>query len=138
MAVNAPPQSPEQLRYARLLDWGTRAGLVLLVVAFALYVAGVLPAHVPPQQLPGLWSQPVGAYLAATGTPTGWSWLTHLGRGDMAALLGIAWLAACSVPCLLALLPLAQARSDRWLVALCLAEAVVIATAASGWIAGGH
>ena len=138
MAVNAPRQSAEQLRYARLLGWGTRIGFVLLVVAFALYVAGILPALVPPQRLPGLWSQPVGAYLATTGTPTGWNWLAHLGRGDMAALVGIAWLAACSVPCLLALLPLAQARGDRWLVALCLAESFVIAAAASGVVSGGH
>lgn len=138
MAVTVPQQSPEQLRYARMLDWGTRAGLVLLVVAFAVYVSDAIPAHVAPQQLPQLWSQPVGAYLAATGTPTGWGWIAHLGRGDMAALVGIAWLAACSMPCLLALLPLARARGDRWLAALCLAEVAVIATAASGWVAGGH
>lgn len=137
--MSAPSrQSAEQLRYARLLDWGTRIGIVLLVASFALYVAGTLPSAVPPQRLPQLWSKPVGAYLAATGVPTGWAWLAHLGQGDMAALVGVAWLAACSVPCLLALVPMARARGDRWLVALCVAEAVVIAAAASGLIAGGH
>jgi hypothetical protein len=126
------------MRYASLLGWGTRAGLVLLVVSFAVYVSGTMPSLVPPQQLPQLWSQPVGAYLAATGAPTGWNWLVHLSRGDMAALASIAWLAACSVPCLLALLPLARARGDRWLIAMCVAEALVIAAAASGLISGGH
>lgn len=136
--MSAVRQSPEQLRYARLLDWGTRAGLVLLVASFALYAFGVLPSFVPPQQLPQLWSQPVGAYLAATGTATGWGWLAHLDHGDTAALVGIAWLAACSVPCLLALVPLARGRGDTRFVALCVAEVLVIAAAASGLIAGGH
>ena len=95
-------------------------------------------AQAPPQQLPQLWSQPVGSYLAATGAATGWNWLAHLHLGDMAALSGIAWLAACSAPCLLALLPLARARGDRGLVALCVGEVLVIAAAASGLISGGH
>ena len=34
-------QAPEQLRYARLLDWGTHLGLVVLVLTFAAYVAGL-------------------------------------------------------------------------------------------------
>lgn len=134
----APAQAPEQARYATVLVWGTRLGLAVLAFSFAAQVFGWLPSLVPPEQLPGLWNLPIDRYRALTGSPAGWGWVAQLGHGDMAGVAGIAILAGCSVPCLLALLPLYSARRDRAFVAICLAEAVVIALAATGWLAGGH
>jgi hypothetical protein len=131
-------QSVEQLRYARWLEAGSRLGLLLLVLSFAGYGSGLLAADVPLQRLPELWSLPVGQYLAQTQAPTGWGWLARLGRGEGASMAGIAVLAACSLPCLLALLPLYLRRGDRAYVLLCLAEVAVIMLAASGWLTGGH
>ena len=125
-------------RYARWLDWGTRLGLVVLLLSFAAYALGVAPAAVPPEQLPQLWSQPLAQYLAQSGAPTGWAWVAALPRGDALALLGIVMLAGCSVPCLLALVPLAWQRGERRFAWLCVAVAVVVAVAASGLIGGGH
>ncbi len=133
-----PVQPPEQLQYARLLDWGTRVGMVVLVVSFAAYVFGWAEAHVPPQRLVELWNQPVGRYLELTGSPQGWGWLALLHRGDIAGLAGIAVLAGCSVLCLLSLVPLYRASGDRAYVGICLAEIVILLLAASGWLAGGH
>jgi hypothetical protein len=81
---------------------------------------------------------PVGEFLRASGSPTGWQWVTMLGRGDMAGLLGIAILAGCSLPALLSLVPLFARRGERALALLCVLEVLVIALAASGWITGGH
>lgn len=131
-------QSPEQLRYARLLDWGTRIGLVLLIVSFVAYVLGLAEAHVPPERLPQIWQHPVGRYLELTGSPTGWGWLALVHRGDIAGLVGIAVLAGCSVLCLLALVPMYLRRGDRAYAALCVAEAAVVVLAASGVLAAGH
>jgi hypothetical protein len=131
-------QSAEQLLYARWLEWGTRLGLVALVGLFALYVGGWRAPQVPLDQVPKLWNQPVGEYLRATGAPSGWQWLYRLRQGDVANLLGIVIMAGCSVPCLLALLPLALRRGDRLLAVLCVAEAAVIILAASGVIGGAH
>jgi hypothetical protein len=131
-------QAPEQLRYARLLDWGTRAGLAVLLLSFAAYVLGLVDAQVPPERLAALWGQPVDRFLALTGTPTGWGWLALLRRGDMAGLLGISILAGSSVLCLLALVPLYWARRDKAYVAICLAEVAVLVLAASGWLTAGH
>lgn len=137
--MNEPLQQPrEQLRYAQLLEWGSRLGLLLLVGSFAAYVLGWLPALVSPQRLPELWGQPVAVFLQQSGQPAGWDWLAFAGHGDVMPLLGIAVLATCSVPALLALVPLYHARGDRAFVALCLAEAVVLLLAASGWLSGGH
>jgi len=76
----------QQLRYALLLDWGGRIGLVVLVLSFAAYVLGLAEAHVPVQRLPELWQHPVARYLELTQTPTGWGWLALVRRGVPAVL----------------------------------------------------
>lgn len=131
-------QAPEQLLYARLLDRCTRIGLVVLVLSFAAHVLGLAPAHVAVERLPEVWGQPVDRFIALTGSPKGWDWLPLLHRGDMAGLAGIALLAGCSIPCLLAVTPVYLRRHERGFALLCLAEVAVMALAASGWLAGGH
>ena len=127
-------QSAPQLRYARLLEWGTWVGLVVLVASFVAMVAGWLPAHVPPEQLPQLWAQPVGDYLARTGSPQGWGWLALLQHGDMLGLAGIGILAGCSAIALLALVPMYLAGRDRAFLFLTLLQVAVLLAAASGWM----
>jgi hypothetical protein len=127
-----------QLRYAQWLAIGSRVGLAVLVASFAAYVAGWIAPLVPLDQLPTLWNQPVAQYLKTTGQPTGWGWLALLHRGDVLNLVGIALLASCSLPCLLAVLPLYARAHDRAFVAICALEVVVLAFAASGIIGGGH
>ena len=127
-------QSAPQLRYARLLEWGTWVGLVVLVGSFVAMVAGWLPAHVSTEQLPQLWAQPVGDYLAQTGSPQGWGWLALLQHGDMLGLAGIGILAGCSAVALLALVPMYLAGGDRAFLFLTLLQVAVLLAAASGWM----
>lgn len=131
-------QPPEQDRYAHLLDWSTRVGFVVLVLSFGAYLLQLTAPLVPPEQLPALWHQPVGQYLAATGSPTSWRWVHLLGHGDIAGLLGVVLLVGCSLVCLAALLPIYLRRSERAYAALVLAEMAVLALAASGLLTGGH
>ena len=127
-----------QLRYARLLDWGTRIGLAALVISFVIYNAGMLPSQVPRHRLPELWGEPVARYLELTGAPTGWQWVTMLQHGDVLGFVGIAVLAGCSGVCLLSLLPLYRRRGDRAYLGLCLAQMAVLLVAAAGVFGGGH
>jgi len=139
MAVNEPSasmQPPEQLRYARWLEWSTRVGMTVLLLAFSAYVFGLAESHVPVSRLPELWVHPVGRFLELSESPAGWGWLALLHRGDIAGLLGIAILAGTSAWCLLALLPIYLARGER-AFAVCLAEVAVIVLAASG-LAAAH
>lgn len=135
-----PPvvQPVENLRYAQLLDWGTRVGLAVLVVSFAAYVLGLLEAHVPVSRLPEVWSHPVARYLELTQSPTGWGWMALIHRGDIAGLGGIVILTGCSLVCLLALVPIYLKRGDRAYAVLCLLEVAVVVLAASGVLTGGH
>lgn len=131
-------QQVEAQRYARLLDWGARIGVVALVLSFAAYVFGVLPPHVPLEQLPSVWNLPVGAYLQQTATPTGWGWLALAHKGDLSGLIGISILAGCSLPPLLGLIPLYVKRRDYVYAAICGMVAGVLVLAASGVLTGGH
>ena len=131
-------QKVEALRYAHLLDWGARIGVLALVLSFAAYVFGVLPPHVPLEQLPSVWNLPVGAYLQQTATPTGWGWLALSHKGDLSGLIGISILAGCSLPPLLGLIPLYLKRSDYVYAAICAMVSGVLVLAASGVLTGGH
>jgi len=124
--------------YARLLEWGTRAGLALLFLSFIAYVTGLLTPHVPLAQLPQLWNQPVGEYLRLTQSPQGWGWLELVSRGDFSNLLGIAVLASCSIPPLLAVIPLFRRQRAGAYAIICALEILVLLLAASGWLSAGH
>lgn len=128
--LSAP--SPEQLRYARVLDYGMKIGLIALIAGFLAYVAGIAPARVPLEELPRFWGLPVLDYLRETGVTGGWGWLAAPGSGDALAFAGIAVLAGASLPCLLALVPLYAARKDWTYLVITLLLSGVLTLAASG------
>ncbi|HOF29914.1 MAG TPA: hypothetical protein PK441_03630 [Burkholderiaceae bacterium] len=131
-------QKADALRYALLLDWGTRIGLISLVISFAAYLFGLLVPHVPLDQLPMVWNQPAKTFLQQTGTPTGWGWVRLAHKGDLSNLIGIALLAGCSIPPLLGLIPLYLKRRDFLYAGICGLITIVLVLAASGLLTGGH
>jgi hypothetical protein len=116
-----------------------KAGLLVLVVTFALYVAGVLTPHLPVEDLPRYWSMPVKDYLAATGIHAGWSWVLMLGKGDFLNFVGIAFLSGVTIACYLVVVPIFFRKKDRVYGWLAVVEVLVLALAASGLLkSGGH
>ncbi len=129
----------EQLAYAKLLDAGMKFGLLLLVVTFIIYLAGVLAPHVPVNDLPKYWEMPVHKYLAETGIHTGWSWLYMLGKGDVLNFAGIAFLAGVTLLCYIRIIPILFRNKDTLYGTLAILEVLVLALAASGVLkTGGH
>ena len=122
---------PEQLRYAAVLAACVRAGFLLLVVSFALYVLGVPPPRVPMDQLPQYWGLPVDQFVKATNTPTGWAWLATIRNSDMLNLVGIAVLSGASVVSSLAVLPIFARRGELVLFAIALVQLIVLVVSAS-------
>jgi hypothetical protein len=129
---------PEQLLYARWLDWGTRAGLALLAGTFAAYALGLAAPHVPFEELARLWSLPVDQYRAAAGAPAGWGWLRLALHGDYMNYLGIALLALSTLACMLRALPAFLARGERAYALMAALQVVVLAVAAAGLFGAGH
>ena len=135
---HAQEQRDESSRYALLLDWSTRLGVLVLLLAFSAYVFGILTPYVPLEQLPGLWNLPVSEYSQRTATPMGWGWLPLAYHGDLANLLGIALLASSSMAPLLGLLLLYAKRKDYVYAVICAVILIVLLLAASGLLTGGH
>lgn len=134
----APKQRSEQMRYAALLDVGAKVAFVVLVAAFAAYATGLLSAHIPREDLPQLWVLPLDAYLSRTGAPTRWDWIGLLAKGEYASIAGVALLSACSLPCLLAIVPQFWRRGERAMAVIAAAISLVLLLAASGWLIAGH
>jgi len=125
-------QPDEQLPYAAVMHWSTLAGFIVLIASFIAYVFNWLPASVPLEQLPHLWNLPTAEYLKATGTPTGWSWLFMMGKGDFASLLGIAILSGSSIACIVAIIPTYMRAKNNTYIAICVLEIIVLLLSASG------
>ncbi len=129
----------EQLAYAKLLDSGMKAGLLLLIVTFIVYLTGMLAPHVPVNDLPNYWKMPVHKYLVATGIHPGWAWLGMLGKGDFLNFIGIVFLAGVTIFCYLRIIPILLKKKDTIYAVLAVIEVLVLTLAASGVLkAGGH
>ena len=131
-------QPAEQALYARWLARGTKLSLVAMVLGYAVYVMGWLPAAMPPAEVARRWGLSAAEYVASSGAGAGWGWVQRLPDAQSLALGGVALLAACSLPALIGLVRAFRARGDTRCVMLAAAQVAVIVLAASGLVALGH
>jgi hypothetical protein len=131
--------SGEQMLYANILNKGMIVGILVLLVTYAIYMAGLLPTFVPVEDVPKYWGMSVAAFSHELGTPTGWGWLQSIGKGDYLNFVGIAILAAVSILCYAAIVPGLLRKKDTVLVVIVILEILVLSFAASGILkSGGH
>jgi len=123
------------LIYARWIDAWSRIALAVLVASFAAYLLGLFEPLVPLERLPGLWRLPAGRFVVEAGAPAGWGWLARLGQSDYLNFAGIALLATGTLAAYLRLFVWLAGRGERLFAALVLAQALVLAAAASGFAA---
>ena len=143
---NVQETRSEQLLYARVLEIGMYVGLAVLFITFGLYVSGIVEPVVPLDQVSSYWNQGVHEYLEAVNRdhlhlehpPTGWAWVTMLGKGDFLNFVGIAMLGGVTIICYLAIVPALLRKRDFAFVAMTLIEALVLSLAASGVLVVGH
>jgi hypothetical protein len=128
----------ERLHYASVLNVGMKLGLAVLAITLFIYVSGWLPTRVSVQDLPSVWSLSASAYVRAAEMPLGWRWILLLEQGDVLPLIGVALLSAVPMISVLALAPLYAARRDWIYLVIVIAQAAVIALAASGVFASFH
>jgi len=121
-------------RYAHWLAWSTRVAIVLLVLAYAAYVLGLLAPHVPIEQLPSLWQLSASQFLERTGVQPGLAWVTLVVHGDMLVLAAIAVVTSVSIACLAAVLPIFLRRGERAFAIMCGLQIAVLVLAASGFL----
>ena len=145
-AADIQETQDEQLLYARVLEIGMYIGLVILFITFGVYVSGIMAPAVPLDQVSSYWHLGVHDYLETVNQnhfqlahpPTGWAWLTMLGKGDFLNFIGIAILGGVTIICYLAIIPTLLRKKDNAYVAMALLEVIVLSLAASGILAVGH
>jgi len=136
----------EQVLYANILEKGMYIGLLLLFITFALYAFGIMTPVVPLSEIANYWNTSAHDYLVAINDnflhwdhlPLGWAWFTLLGKGDFLNFLPIAILSGVTIICYLAIVPGLFRRGDTAFAIMAIAEAVILAAAASGLLAVGH
>lgn len=138
MSDEARYASHEQRVYARWLDIGTRIGFIVLLASFVVLVLELVPPGVALEDLARHWHLPVDEFVRTTNAPTGWLWLGRLDEGDVLNYIGVAILAVMTIICYARVLPLFLGAHDRLFVAICVAEILVLLTAASGILGGAH
>lgn len=129
----------EQLSYAGILDMGMKLGLLGLIITLIVYLTGILPPHIPVNDLPKYWGMSVHKYLEHTGIHPGWAWLGMLGKGDFLNFAVIAFLAGVTVLCYVRIIPILFRKKDTVYGFLAVLEVIVLVLAASGILkSGGH
>ena len=131
--------SREQIIYANLLLMGMAAGLIIMMITYAIYLIGLLPPHVDLQVISANWGKGIHEYLEITHSPQGWGWASLLLKGDFVNYIGFVLLGLMTIFCYLVLVR-GYLRKKDWIFAIIsILEILVLSLAASGILgSGGH
>lgn len=137
---HAPHASVRQLRYAALLQWGTRIAFVVMIITYLLYVSGAVKPFVPREKIIRYLDASATEYIAQTGVPSEhWDWLMLMNKGDFLNYAGILILTLLTVIGILTLIP-SYLKDRNWIYSTIVSlELIVLLLAASGIVSiGGH
>jgi len=130
--------TPEQILYAKILEWGMYLGLLILFITFGLYTFGIIDPYIPLDQISKYWSYNVHEYLEHAGIKDGWAWLGMLKYGDFINFFGVAILAGVTIFCYAAIIPTLLKSKDIAYAIMAVLEVIILSAAASGILAVGH
>ncbi|MGD8835886.1 MAG: hypothetical protein PVJ19_13160 [Desulfobacteraceae bacterium] len=135
----SPKPSREQIIYANLLLMGMVAGIIVMMITYAIYLAGFLPPHVDLNVISANWGKGIHDYLEITHSPHGWGWAALLLKGDFLNYIGFTLLGLMTIFCYLVLVR-GYLRKKDWIYAvISVLEILVLSLAASGILgSGGH
>ena len=130
--------TPEQILYAKILEWGMYIGLVILFITFGLYAFGVMDPYIPLDKISGYWHLSVHDYLEHAQIKDGWGWVGMIQYGDFVNFIGIAILSGVTIICYAAIVPTLLKSNDTVFAILSVLEVIILSFAASGILAVGH
>lgn len=131
--------SEAQLFYANLLNRLTLIGFALLVIAFFIYISGVMGSYIPMNEVTQLWTKSSHHYMQTANIHAGWSWLSKVGYGDFLVYIPIIILAGVTIVCYIGVIFKFLKSKEYILVVIAILEVLVLSAAASGLLkSGGH
>ncbi|MGD9216901.1 MAG: hypothetical protein PVJ84_18965 [Desulfobacteraceae bacterium] len=135
----SPKPSREQIIYANLLLMGMVAGIIVMMITYAIYLAGFLPPHVDLNVISANWGKGIHDYLEITHSPHGWGWAALLLKGDFLNYIGFTLLGLMTIFCYLVLVRGYLCKKDWIYAVISVLEILVLSLAASGILgSGGH
>ncbi len=137
MKQPASEHDPQE-HYARWLELGTAVVFVFGCVALVLYFTGLVPALVPLQDVPRLWTLPAAQFLREAHAPGGSDWLRFLRYGDYLNVAAIAGFSLLSMVCTVRVVPAFLRSGERLHALLAALEALVLLVAALNLFPGAH
>ncbi|WP_022853703.1 hypothetical protein [Thermodesulfatator atlanticus] len=129
---------PEAIIYAKILQYGSLFGIVLMILTFIIYIFQILPSFVPPEKLPSLWHMTAYEFIHHIGLKSGWDWIHYLNYGDILNYVGIAFLAGLTIVGYVAILPFLFSSGAYAVGIISVAEIIILILAASGILQAGH
>jgi hypothetical protein len=123
--------------YAGILQWFVVLAFTTLVVSFALFGSGVMPAAVPADETPELWHLSAEEYTERTPFPEGWAWVAELRQADVLTFGALAVIAAATPLCFVALAIMYLRRRDYAYGIMTILVIAVLSLAASGLVGAG-
>ncbi len=127
-----------QLTYATVLSWTSTLGIIFVVAGYLIYVFQLLPAAVSPAEIAMQWHLRAAEFHKVVPVPSGWDWITQLGRGDVLSYASIVYLSSVTMMCLVVIIPLFLKEKDRIYTMITILQVLVLVFAATGIISGGH
>jgi len=131
------PIAPTQKRYARVLLWVAAAGQIALFAGYVVYLTGLLPPRVPPQRIAQEWHLSAPEFTRKLELQSGWSWVRHIGSGDVVSYATVVFLALGTNICLLVAAASYIREKNRKYAVIVMLQIVVLLIAASGLVTAG-
>ena len=127
-----------QLSYATVLFWTSTLGIIFIIVGYLTYVLQVRPSAVSPAEVALHWHLRAAELHKVVAVPSGWDWLTQLGRGDVISYASIVYLSSVTMFCLAVIIPAFVKEKDFIYTVLTLLQVTVLLFVAAGAFSGGH
>ncbi|MBW1992709.1 MAG: hypothetical protein JRI59_11515 [Deltaproteobacteria bacterium] len=110
----------------------------MLIVAFLVYILGLLKPYLPLEEIPRYWTQSSHHYLEVANIQPGWAWLGKLKYADFLIYVPIAILAGSTIVCYVGVIFKFIKSKETVLVVIAILEVLVLLAAASGLLKVGH
>lgn len=127
-----------QLTYATVLSWTSTVGIFFIIAGYVIYVFQLLPSTVSPAEVALHWHLRAAELHKLVAVPSGWDWITQLGRGDVLSYASIVYLSSVTMFCLAVIIPAFFKEKDIIYTVLTLLQVVVLLFVAAGAVSGGH
>lgn len=122
----------EELVYANILNKGVKIGFIITVITFIIYISGILPPHIPLNDLPKYSKMSTEEYLTAANIPAGWRWLSMIHKSDFINFIGVVFFSGFIIICYAVIIPIFFKKKDRIYGFLAILQFFILLLAAAG------